>query len=82
MKFILSESGNKVINLAFIKDFAIERVVYQDGGSTESHVIAELEDDSDVTIKIFDSGNEEENFYAARIYLAELVDKLNGGAKL
>lgn len=81
MKFILSENGNEAVNLAFVKDFAIERVVYQDGSATESHVIAELDDDDDVTIKIFDSGDEEENFSAAKAYLADLVDKLNGGAK-
>lgn len=81
MKFILSENGNEVINLAFVKDFAVERVVYQDGGTTESHVIAELDDNSDVTIKIFDSGNAEENFSAAKAYLAELVEELNGVEK-
>lgn len=81
MKFILSESGNEAINIAFVKDFAIERVVYQDDGTTESHVIAELDDDSDITIKIFDSADADGNFSAAKAYIKELVDELNGGAK-
>ena len=80
MKFILNHNGNESVNLAFVKDFAIERVVYQDGDG--SHVIAELDDDDDVTIKIFDSADADANFSAAKIYIAELVDKLNeGGAK-
>ena len=81
MKFILSESGNELINLAFVKDFAIERVVYEDGDGAESHVIAELDDDSDITIKIFDSADADANFSAAKAYLAKLVDELNGGDK-
>lgn len=80
MKFILSESGNELINLAFVKDFAIERVVYEDGDGAESHVIAELDDDSDITIKIFDSADADGNFSAAKAYLAELAAELNGGA--
>ena len=81
MKFILSESGNELINLASVKDFAIERVVYEDGDGAESHVIAELDDDSDITIQIFDSADADANFSAAKAYLAKLVDELNGGDK-
>ncbi|MBQ7453480.1 MAG: hypothetical protein IJS69_00255 [Selenomonadaceae bacterium] len=81
MKFILTENGNEAVSLAFVKDFAIERVVYQDGGTCGSNVIAELDDDSDITIKIFDSADADANFSAAKAYLAKLVDELNGGDK-
>ena len=80
MKFILVESGNEAVSLAFVKDFALERVAYQDGDTT--NVIAELDDDDDVTIKIFDSADADENFSAAKAYIARLVEKLNvDGAK-
>ena len=75
MKFILTENGNEAVSLAFVKDFAIERVVYRDGAG--SHVIAELDDDDDVTIKIFDSEDADGNFSAAKVYIAKLVEKLN-----
>ncbi|MBQ3434786.1 MAG: hypothetical protein IJG24_07065, partial [Selenomonadaceae bacterium] len=81
MKFILTERGNEAISLAFVKDFAIERVVYQDN-TTGSHVIAELDDDDDVTIKIFESEDADGNFSAAKAYIAKLIEKLNiDGAK-
>ncbi|MBQ4403078.1 MAG: hypothetical protein II857_01580 [Selenomonadaceae bacterium] len=80
MKFILTENGNEAVSLAFVKDFAIERVVYQDCDG--SHVIAELDDDDDATIKIFESEDADGNFSAAKAYIAELVGKLNvDGAK-
>ena len=81
MKFILSESGNEAINLAFVRSFAIARIVYKDGGTNESHVIAELDNDSDVIVKIFDSADADKNFSAAKAYLAELVKELNGVTK-
>ncbi|MBR3051967.1 MAG: hypothetical protein IKN16_03050 [Selenomonadaceae bacterium] len=77
MKFILTENGNEAVSLAFVKDFAIERVVYRDDGTTESHVIAELDDDDDVTIKIFNSADTDGNFSTAKAYIAQLVEKLN-----
>ena len=79
MNFILDHNGTEAVNLAFVRSFAIERIVYQDGTATETHVTAELDDDSEVPIKIFDSADADVNFSAAKTYLAELVDELNGG---
>lgn len=76
MKFILTESGNEAVSLAFVKDFAIERVIYRDDVNG-SNVIAELDDDDDVTIKIFDSADTDGNFSAAKAYIARLVEELN-----
>ena len=81
MKFILAEDGNEAVNLAFVKDFDIERIIYRDDASG-SHMIAELDDDDDVTIKIFESEDADENFYASKDYIVRLAKKLNdGGAK-
>ena len=81
MKFIFSHKGFEAVNVAFIKRIAVEHVIYKDSKNEEVHVTAELNDDSDVVLKIFDSENAEENLSAANAYLAELVDELNGGAK-
>ena len=90
MKFILCESGNEVVNSAFIKKIYTVQNEEHIGNPNYVYVEAELIDYSDseykdesffVTLATFDSKNEDKNYKAARTYLAELVDKLNGGAK-
>ncbi len=80
MKFIMSKNGGEAVNVAFVRRFAIERRIYKDG-EEETCVVAEMDDDGEIEfdLKEFDSGNAEENFAAAKKYLAELVESLNGG---
>ena len=77
MKFVFDKNGYEAINIDFVRKIVVERVIYSDGGSTEAHVTAELVDEPDVVLKIFDSSDADENLKAAQAYLAELVEKLN-----
>ena len=80
MKFILDRNGVEAVNIAHVHRLAIERRIYEDG-ENEACVVAEMDDDGeiDVDLKAFNFGNAEENFAAAKKYLAELVASLNGG---
>ena len=79
MKFLLDEIGEEAINAAFVRKLYVNSITYSDG-SNIACVMAELSDEEDdVFVKEFDLGNAEENFAAAKKYLAELVESLNGG---
>ena len=89
MKFILNDNNNEIINVAFVKKFYAFQDCGRHGHTKTFYVDAELIDNSItpykeaglfVTIATFDSGTAEENHNAAKAYLAELVDKLNGGS--
>jgi len=90
MKFILSESGNEIVNSAFVKKIYAVQNDEDIGNPRHVYIEAELVEYSDETFKdeasfatlaTFDDDNEDENFRAAKKYLAELVDQLNGGAE-
>ena len=79
MKFILDEMGEEAINSAFVKKLYVNSITYSDG-SNIACIMAELSDEEDdVFVKEFDLGDTDENFAAAKKYLAELVESLNGG---
>ena len=83
MNFIIDKDGNAAINPALVKKFFVERIFAEGWEETKNfRVAAELsENEDDVILKEFISDNEEENYSAAKNYLAELVKTLNGGAK-
>ena len=79
MRFIFDKDGYAAINPALVKKFFIERIFAEGWEETKNfRVSAELsENEDDVILKEFISDNEEKNFQAAKIYLAELVKTLN-----
>ena len=88
MKFIPCDSGNEIVNSAFIKKIYTIQNDEHIGNPAYVYVEAELVDYSDsaykdessfATLATFDSDNEDENYRAARAYIAELAGKLNGG---
>lgn len=90
MKFILSESGDEVINIDFVKKIYAVQNDEHIGDPKIVYIEAELVGDSKepykdaglfVTLATFDGDIEEENYKAAQAYLAELADELNGGAQ-
>ena len=78
MKFILANNGFEAINTDYVKKILVDRIVYRNGRS-EERVIAELDDGTEFILKVFDSGNMEEDSRASEKYLADLLAKLNGG---
>ena len=90
MKFILAQSGNEIVNSAFIKKIYAFQNDEHISNPNYVYVEAELVDYSDSTYKdessfatlaSFESDSEEENYKAAKKYLAELTEQLNGGTK-
>ena len=89
MKFIISEDGTITINSTFVRTM----YVAEDDASFSDHrtvvkVNAELHNDSTksegnyiVTLATFDRGNIKADYEAAKVYLAKLVDAMNGGAR-
>lgn len=89
MKFIISKDSTIAINSAFVKTIYIEEdnASYEDN-HTVIRVTAELNKASSedypncvVNLATFDGGDLKEEYDAAKAYLSELVDKLNGGTK-
>ncbi len=84
MKFILGKDGTLAINAAFVKTVYIEK---EDGASFSviAEVIASHSNEHNTTynynatLATFDGNDIKANLSAAQNYLAELIDKLNGG---
>jgi len=74
MKFILSQDGDRAVRSERIEEIYID----PEGVTVE---VACIDADTSITMATFDSDNTEENYKAAKKYLAELVEKLNGGTK-
>ncbi|MBQ7705381.1 MAG: hypothetical protein IJT73_08160 [Selenomonadaceae bacterium] len=76
INFIVYEDGEAAINISFIKNLLIERMIFQDSELT--CVVAELSDkDDEIILQEFDSGDEEKDLEDAKIYLADLMKNLN-----
>lgn len=85
MKFILSENGKAIINAEQVQAVRI----YEDSDMDENCnfitngafivncILIGREDE--LHLMTFDGDDRDQNLRAARTYLAELVDKLNGG---
>ena len=77
MKFLLDSDGEVALNTAFIKSLNV--FYYEDS----YQILAKLEDDEyageGTILKEFNTGNEDADYTAAKIYLAKLVESLNGG---
>ena len=80
MKFILNRDSDKAINIASIKEISIENYYTREDARPITCVEAKRNGSSSFVIKSFAVGNEDENFRAAQKYLAELINRLNGGA--
>ena len=84
MKFILGKDGTLAINAAFVKTVYVEK---EDGATFNviAEVIASPVNEHDMTynynatLATFDGKDAKANLSAAQTYLAELIDKLNGG---
>ena len=78
MKFIMDIEREEAINVASVKRLYADQVNSDD--SHVAYVMAQLFDEKDdIYLKEFYSGDKDENFAAAKKYLAELVASLNGG---
>ena len=89
MKFIISKDSTIAVNSAFVKTIYIEddNASYKDN-HTVIRVIAELNRDLNedypnyvVNLATFDGGDLKKDYGAAKAYLSELIEKLNGGTK-
>ena len=78
MKFLFDKNGVEAVNVAMVRKFYVEQMVFKDGESMAC-VVAELPDEEEeIILKEFDSEDEEKNFSDAKKYLADLVKILNG----
>lgn len=85
MKFILSKDGDHAVRSERIEEIYLDpeetRGLFGKRIECVTVEVACIDSDTSITMAKFDSDNTEENYKAAKKYLAELVDKLNGGTK-
>ena len=83
-KFILNEEGNHAVKAELIEEIYLdpEEFVESLGRRDDSFTVEVALSGADysITMAKFESKNAEKNYQAAKAYLAELVEKLNGGA--
>jgi hypothetical protein len=83
MKFIFDKNGVEAVNIAEIKKIFIERISDESWEETKYFQVAASVsfEDAEIILEEFKSEDEDQNFSDAKKYLAELIQKLNGGAK-
>lgn len=83
MSFILSKDGDYAVKSERIEEIYIDPeetgVLFAKRVECVTVEVALMGSDSSITMARFDSDDTDANYKAARAYMAELVEKLNGG---